>query len=262
MIPAAALLALAACVVDGAGPAGALPPIAPNRPTFSDGTSLVPAGRVQVETGVSYARREGQGVDAERGNGPELVVRYAASPRLELRATWGGQVWSDAGGGGSDDGGSDAGLAVLVPLADQVGWQPALTLEAATTLGVGSAAFSSGHADPTWKLLWSYGAGELPQWLGVGGNLVASYPTENGDRFTQTAASLYATFSPIGTDTSLFAEWYVVSRPANSVASSQAVDFGVVQRLSGTVAVDARAGFGLDDRADDFVAGIGISLLF
>ncbi len=89
-----------------------------------------------------------------------------------------------------------------------------------------------------------------------------SYPTENGDRFTQPAASLWATWSPVGSDTCLFAEWFVIGRPANNVEHTQSVDFGVVQRLNARTAVDARAGFGLDDRADDFFTGVGISFLF
>jgi hypothetical protein len=39
-------------------------------------------------------------------------------------------------------------------------------------------------------------------------------------------------------------------------------DLGLVQRVSRTVAVDAHVGFGLDDEADDFFAGAGISFLF
>jgi len=35
-----------------------------------------------------------------------------------------------------------------------------------------------------------------------------------------------------------------------------------VQRLNRTTAIDARMGFGLDDRADDWFTGIGISFLF
>ncbi len=49
---------------------------------------------------------------------------------------------------------------------------------------------------------------------------------------------------------------------ANGIESSQSCDFGVVQRLADRIAVAARVGFGLDDRADDFFAGVGISFLF
>ncbi len=262
-------LATAGCAVQaGTGQGGAqddLPPISPNRPTFSDGTSLVPVGHAQLETGVTFAQRSQAGTDTERTNAPEVTARYRISDAVEARLLWSGHAWSatDAGfGTANDDGGTDPALGIVVPIAAQAGWRPALALEVLTTLGVGSEDFSSGHADPTAKLLWSYGGEKLPDWLGIGGNCNVGYPTEAGDRFTQTAASLYATITPGGGDTTWFAEWYLVAQPANNVDATQSVDFGVVQRLSRTTAFDARVGFGLDERADDWFTGIGISFLF
>lgn len=242
---------------------GELPPISPNRPTFSDSPGLIPVGHVQLETGYTVAARDDG--DTTRHNGPEVVVRYRVSDTVEARLLWGGHAWgeSDTGGGASRvDGGTDAGFAVLVPIAEQSDCLPALTLEAATTLGVGSESFSSGHADPTLKLLWGYAGERLPAWLGIGGNFVVSYPTEDGDRFTQPAASLFATFGDPDSDTSYFAEWFVVGRPANGVEATQSMDFGVVHRLQPRIAIDARVGCGLDSRADDVFGGVGISFLF
>lgn len=243
-----------------------LPPISPNRPTFSDSPGLIPVGHAQLETGYTFTRRDDPGAEGTRNAVPEVDLRYRALASAELRLLWGGYAWSEtdpAGAGGSrDHGGTDAALAMLVPLTDQDGWVPALTFEAATTLGVGSESFSSGHADPTLKLLWGYAGGHLPDWLGIGGNFIVSYPTESGDRFTQPALSLFATYGPPDSDTSFFAEWYLVGRPANGVAATQSVDAGVVHRLSPRTAVDARVGFGLDSRADDFFTGVGISFLF
>lgn len=259
--------AFAACAVqDGGNRPGAavaeLPPISPNRPTFSDGTSLVPVGHVQLETGYTYTKRTQAGVDSERHNVPEVVLRARVSGTVEARAIWNGITSADVDGAGRDDGGTDPALGIVVPLFEQGDLTPAIAIEALSTLGIGDHAFSSGHADPTGKLLWSYGGGRLPEWLSIGGNLNASWPTENGDRFTQTAASVWASVTGPAPDTSWFAEWYVVSRPANNVASTQSVDCGIVQRLSPRIAIDARVGFGLDDRADDFFTGIGLSFLF
>ncbi|MBL8751158.1 MAG: transporter [Planctomycetes bacterium] len=259
--------ALTACASVGVPRQGtpAPSPISPNRPTFSDGTSLVPTGHVQLETGWTLTRRSAGGVTTERHSAPEVVVRARVSDTIEARLLWGGMQWSEAdgpGGGGHGDGGADVAAGIVVPLCDQGEVLPALAIEGLSTFGIGSDAFSSGHADPTAKLLWSYGGGRLPDWLAVGGNLIASSPTEAGDRFTQTAASVWATVTGPGPDTSWFAEWYVVSEPANNVASTQSVDFGIVQRVDPRIAIDARAGFGLDDRADDWFTGVGLSFLF
>jgi len=257
--------AFAACAGAGGAPSdrsAELPPISPNRPTFSDGTSLVPTGHVQLETGWTFTKRATAGVDGVRHNVPELLLRARVADTVELRALWNGVVATDVDGAGRDHGASDPALGIVVPLFDQGDLAPAIAIEALSTLGIADDTFGSGHADPTGKLLWSYGAGRLPEWFAVGGNLIASWPTEAGDRFTQTASSVWITITAPGPDTSWFAEWYVVSRPANNVASTRSVDCGVVQRLSPRVAVDARVGFGLDDRADDFFTGVGLSLLF
>jgi hypothetical protein len=269
-LAALAALALGACAVAPSaavpqGGAAGLPPISPNRPTFSDGTAVVPPDHLQIETGWTVTQRDQSGTETMRHNVPEVVARYLLTDTFEVRLVWGGYVWTDSETGGattSDDGGTDVGLAVLVPVVGQDGWRPALVVEAATTLGIGAENLTSGHADPTLKLLWSYGGGRLPDWLSVGGNLIASYPAEAGDRFTQTAASLYAFVSPTGTDTSFYAEWYVVTPLVNNGDEAHTADIGVVQRLSRTTAVDARIGFGLDADADDLFAGLGFSVLF
>jgi hypothetical protein len=266
-----AALALAACATGpGTGTvqepaASELPPISPNRPTFSDGTSLVPLGHAQIETGYTFTQRDDPGVEATRHNAPEVVARYRLLETLEARLLWGGYAWGETESGGATsraEGGTDPALGFVMPIVDQRDWVPAFAFEALTTLGAGSEEFSSGHADPTLKLLWSYGGGHLPDWLGIGGNFNASWPTESGERYRQTAASLYAFVTPSGGDTSWFAEWYVISPYSKDSGSAHHADFGVVQRLNRTTAIDARLGFGLDDDADDFFAGVGISFLF
>jgi hypothetical protein len=260
-------LALASCAMaprpqEPAAPP--VPPISPNRPTFSDGTALVPHDLVQVETGYTFTKRNRNGVETERHNVPEVTTRYRVLDNLEARVVWNGYAFTQSEASGAtdrDEGGTDAAIGVLIPVADQDGWLPTLVFEAITTLGVGSEDLSSGHADPAVKLLWSYGGGHFPDWLGIGGNLVAAYPTEGGDRFTQTAASLYVTANS-SPDTCFFAEWYVVVPYANHLDPAHNADVGVIQRLSPDVAVDARVGFGLNDEADDFFSGVGVSFRF
>lgn len=268
--PATCLLLLglgAACATSGQAPsnAGGTQLVSPNRPTFGDSPSLLPTGRAQFETGYTFAQRRGGGTEVTRQTAPELTARYGVGETVEARLLWGGMVWSqdDSGTAGGDaDGGGEAAAAVLTPLTSQHDCWPALTLELLSTLGVGDTTFSSGHAEPTAKLLWAYGGGHLPDWLTIGGNLIVGYPTEHGDRFTQPAASLAVTLGQPTADTNLFAEWYWIGRPANLTAATQSVDFGVVHRLAPDLAIDGRVGCGLDSRADDVLAGFGISFLF
>lgn len=257
--------AAASCTVTPTDEQGQPLSIFPNRPTFSDGTSLVPHGHLQIETGYTFTHRH-DGADIDRHNVPEVLARYRVFDSLEARLLWGGYAWSDSESGGTRehaDGATDLALAIVVPIVGQDDLRPAVALEVASTLGAGDSDFSTQRADPTLKVLWSYGGGRLPDWLGVGGNLNASFPTESGERFTQTAASLYATVNPFDTtDTTFFGEWYVVSPYAKDTHAAHSLDAGVVQRVTATTAVDARIGLGLNEQADDLFAGVGFSVIF
>ena len=76
-----------------------LPPVSPNRPTFSDGTSLVPVGHAQLETGYTFTRREQNGSDGDRSNVAEVTARYRVSEAVEARLLWGGYAWSSTDSG-------------------------------------------------------------------------------------------------------------------------------------------------------------------
>ncbi len=115
---------LGACQATSGSPDAALPPISPNRPTFSDGTSLIPVGHAQIEIGYTFTQRSQGGTDSDRNNLGELTARYRVSESVEARLLWGGYSWSSVDQGGSsssDEGGTDAAIAVLVPVAEQDG---------------------------------------------------------------------------------------------------------------------------------------------
>jgi hypothetical protein len=263
-------LALAACALPPAprqepSPADAQPSsptISTDRPSFSDGTGLVPHGHFQLETGYTFTRRSDGGVETERHGAPEVLARYRLLDNLEARLLWGGYLFQETDTGGmddDDDGASDLALGIKVPIADQDGLLPTLAVGMNLQLGTGADAFSTRHhALPASKLLWSYA---FENGLGLGGNLVLAFPHENGDRFSQTAASIYGTWAPRD-GTTLFGEYYLLEPYAKDTQEAHNADFGVVHLLSSRVQIDARVGFGLNDAADDFFTGAGISFLF
>lgn len=252
------LPAVAACgAVDGAD--GAV--ISTDRPSFSDGTGLVPAGHLQVEAGGTFTRRADGGVDSTRHAGPEVLVRHRVLEGLEARVGWGGYLTqrTEDGVGGTVDGASDLTLGVKVPLADQHGLLPTLAFGANVTLGSGDDPFTTGsHALPVGKLLWSYA---LPAGLGLGGNLNLGFPAQSGERYTQAAASACGIWSPRG-GTTLFLEYFLIAPFADGTAVAHNLDAGVLQLLSARTQIDARVGCGLGGPADELVAGVGISILF
>lgn len=243
---------------DGAAP----PTIGTNRPSFSDSASLVPAGHLQLETGYTFTKRHRAGTATERHAAPEVLARYRLLERLETQVLWGGYASQDTTSAGTTseaDGDTDLGFGLRVPIEDQHGWMPTVALGAIATVGTGDDAFSTGdHTVPTGKILWAY---SLEGGFGLGGNFVLSHPFDGQERFDQFAASVYGTWT-IDARTTLFGEYYVVTPYANGTGAAHTVDGGVLFLASRTVQLDARVGFGLDDEADDFFTGFGISFLF
>lgn len=245
--------------------------ISTDRPSFSDTTGIVPTGHLQLETGYTFALRSRDGVRTERHNGPELLARVGIiDDRFELRATTSGYGWSrtdDGSGSGytSGEGFNDAALGFKLKLTDQDGALPRLALLGFTTVGAGSREISSRRAEPTGKLIWSYDleklGGECFKGFGVYGNFNIAYPTTNGERCLQGAASICGTYA-ISSRLGVFAEYYVVGPTAKGTNAAHSVDFGTAYLIGDRVQLDARVGFGLNRAADNMFAGVGISFLF
>lgn len=238
------------------------PTISTNRPSFSDSATLVPANHLQVETGYTFTGRSRNGTRTERHAVPEVLTRYRLLERLEGQLLWSGFVRQDTHAGGTsthDSGAGDPGLGIRVPIEDQHGWMPTLALGASATLGLGDDTFGTGnHTVPTGKVLWSYA---FDGGLGLGGNFVVGHLHDGQERFEQVAASVYGTLV-LGDRTSVFGEYFVVTPYANGTGPAHSIDGGVLWLASRTVQLDARIGCGLNDEADDFFAGTGISFLF
>lgn len=252
-------------------PAAAPLVISTDRPSFSDGTGIVPVGHLQLETGYTFTFRNRDNAEAQRHNGPELLARVAlVEDRFELRFITSGYVWSrtdDGSGSGfaSSEGWSDASLGLKLKVLDQDGWVPRVAIGAQSTLGAGSDNISSQTAEPILKLLWSYdlGAAIGEDWKGftLGGNANIGWPTTNGDRFTQGQGSVYLAF-PLADRLSGFAEYYVIGPNAKGTDAAYYVDIGGALLVNDRIQLDARVGFGLNQAADNVYCGFGLSVLF
>lgn len=285
--PARAIAAIAALtaapIVVHAQPADAPPPdggkipeaatevvISPDRGSFSDGTGIQPVLRLNVETGYTFTFRNRDDVETQSHNAPELTLRVGVlEDRLEVRAVTSGYSWSRSSGDGSgwqsSEGWNDLSLGVKLKLLDQSGAVPRIALEAMSSLGIGSDNVSSQMAEPILKLLWSYDLGQAigDSWKGFtfGGNANVMWTTTSGDRFTQAQWSTYLSF-PIADKLSGFIEYYGLGPNDKGTDAAHYIDFGGTYLLNSRVQFDARVGFGLNEEADNFFTGAGVSFLF
>ena len=61
---------------------------------------------------------------------------------------------------------------------------------------------------------------------------------------------------------SLFVEYFVVGPRTKGTDATHSIDFGGAYLLNNRIRLDARLGFGINNQADNFFFGTGISFLF
>jgi hypothetical protein len=230
-------------------------PISPDRPDFTEGTGLIPAGHVQVEGGVTLARVE----DEDSTTLGELLVRFGIGERSEARIGLGSYTRIDSDlAGGDVSGFEDPALELKIRFTDEAGelapGQPAVALVLGTSVPVGDKELTSDEWIPTAIFAFDWDLGRF----GVGANLGGSYEAGD-DRFLQAFASVSGGFSVtdrLGT----YLEWYGFSEEEKNGPSTNYVDGGVSFQINNDLMVDARIGTGLNDADPDWYAGVGASI--
>jgi len=232
--------------------------IDPDRPDFTEGTGIVPLGRVQVETGVTYSR-----VDEERTTAlGEVLVRVPLSKRVEARIGVGSYDWIHHNGpssqgyedpeigvkvqvaGGGDD--KPAGLASALA-------HPAVALLFLTTVPVGGHDLTADAWQPTAKLALGW---ELTKRFSLSSNLNLANLADGSRRFSQVAASLSAGYSLTERLDSFF-EVFAFSREAAGGPSTRYADTGVAYAVTDNLKLDFRVGCGRNDAHPDYFVGTG-----
>ncbi len=235
--------------------------LATDRPGFGDTTTIVPAWHFVLETGYTYTLRDRDGVRSQQHNAPEVLARLGVlEDRLELRLSTSGYIWSrsDSGSGyETAQGFSDLSIGLKLKLSDQDGALPRLCVEGMTTVGLGANNVSNRDLEPTIKLIgsWNLGSG-----FSLATNAIATYATSSGERFVQGAGSASLGYS-VSDSVLVFGEYFVVGPRGKSTDAAHSVDFGGAWLITPRVQVDMRLGFGINNQADNFFVGAGVSIL-
>jgi hypothetical protein len=226
-------------------------PIEPDRPDFTEGTGIVPAGHYQVEGGATFSRVE----DNETKTLGELLVRIPLADWLEARLNVGSYDWS-RGGGPKAQGYEDPEVGVKVHVADSSGGRPDVALLFLTTVPVGGRDFTADAWQPTVKLAAGW---DLTPRFSLSSNLNCSYLAEGDERFSQTAASLSAGFS-LTDQLGAFLEAFGFSQETSGGPSTAYVNGGFAYAVSDDLSLDVRAGAGLNAASPDYFLGAGASV--
>lgn len=212
------------------------PPIATDRPGNANAPTTVPAGRLQIETSVVYARDTSAPADTYSLNLP-TALRYGLPGRTELRLGT-GIVGIESTGGASDTEATDTWVGFKVQLLDNDRSVPNLGFVADVYLPTGDGAFTGDAVVPDVRLAASW---SLPRSFGILVNAGADAPEDDHGRFGRFVYVVNATYAPRFADgrLSLFVEAYGRIAPSAGRDDVRQVDLGFSYLLSDDWQIDA-----------------------
>jgi hypothetical protein len=236
--------------------------VAPDRPGLGDSTQIVPSGHVGLEFGYLYTYSDHNGVTTQTQSAPQALIRVGIhDDQVELRLGATGFVYArinDGSGTATEDGFTDVVPGIKVRLWDQEPGLPRVCLLASTTVGLGSRDISSRDVEPMLEAPWSY---KFSEELELDGSFAVSYASDGEDRFFQGSASV-SLFYQFTQKFGGFIEYFVVGPNTKGSDAAHFIDGGVTYLLTDRIQLDASVGVGLNQEADNFFAGAGISFLF
>jgi len=230
-------------------------PLVTDRPDFTESSSAVGSGVLQLESGVTFSNFQ-NGTDVTTI--PEILARWGVAGKFELRFVLPTYAWE--GGGGGDASGflsSGAGFKYELAQGNGSGFLGGMeaALIASTTIPTGTSDFASSKWQPSAVFCASW---ELGPNVGIGTNLGIGRPADDDDRYTTLWASV-AVGVGLNEATSLFVELFGFNREEDRGPSTASFQTGLVYLFSPDLQADVRVARRLTDRGVDFLVGAGIS---
>jgi hypothetical protein len=250
-------------------------PLATDRPDFTEASSVVGRGVLQLETGYTYAYDDEAGTRTRSHTAPEALFRYGISDNVEVRLVW-NYLWTDSTTAGvteREDGAEDLVMGFKFALTSQSGWVPESALILDMSSPTGGAGISNEHTEFGSNYLFGW---DLPEDKSFAGSFGYSTGTQltflpppsppNVVGSTDRHGIFHASVThgiPLSESWNAYFEYFGLyfhgldgGRPENYF------DTGVTHLFNNNVQFDARIGIGLNRSADDFFAGTGMSFRF
>jgi hypothetical protein len=230
-------------------------PLVTDRPDFTESSSSVGSGVLQLESGVTYSDfRNGTDVTTIG----EILGRWGLAKKFELRFVL--PTYSrEGGGGGNGSGFLSSGVGFKYELAQGGGsgflGGMAASVIATTTIPTGTSDFAISKWQPSAVFAASW---ELAPNVGFGTNLGVGRPADDDNRYTTVWASV-AVGVGLNETTSVFFELYGFNREEDRGPSTATFQTGLVYLFNPNLQADVRAARRLTDRGVDFLVGAGIS---
>lgn len=238
-------------------------PLVSDRPDFTEASSTVGMGVVQLEAGYTFTYDDNLASRSSEHSFPEALWRIGVlADWLELRVQWNWGASAENVFGATTtnlDGAEDLYLGVKLGLTPQVDILPETALVLQMNVPTGSHDFTEREVMPGFNYAYGW---TISDTLDTAGSTQVNRALDDNDvdYYTEIAQSWtvgYDWTEKLGS----YAEWYAFI-PEGAVTShnQQYFNAGFTYLFTNNFQWDIRAGVGLNEAADDFFTGTGFSL--
>lgn len=237
-------------------------PLVTDRPDFTEASSTVGRGVFQIEFGYTYTYNSDSGESVRAQSFGEPLVRYGIfEDWLEFRiALFPVDQRTRTGGVNSlTSGTEDLYLGLKLGLTGQHDWLPEMALVPQMTVPTGSSNFS--NEDTLFGLNWLY-SWEINDIFATGGSTQVNRAVDGTtqDIYSEWAQS-WTVVASLTDNLGVYSEWYgLFPNGAETAQTEHYFNGGFTYLLSNDVQFDIRGGVGLNDAADDYFIGTGLSI--
>ena len=235
-------------------------PLVTDRPDFTESSSTVGRGVLQLEMGYTYVS-DNDGADQTITHSyPELLLRYGIFAEwLELRVGW--NYANELVNGAQASGAEDLYLGLKIGLTPQEGILPEMALIPQMTAPTGADVFSADEvlAGVNWLYSW-----EISDAISTGGSTQFNRAIDEltDEAYTEWAQSWTIAFS-LTDRVGAYTEWFAFfPNSADTAKPEHYFNGGFAYLVNNDIQWDVRAGVGLNGAADDYFVGTGLSIRF
>ncbi len=252
-------------------------PIRTDRPDFTETSSTVGRGVVQIEGGYTFIYDDApDGTVTKAHSAPETLFRIGLCEWLEMRIAW-NYAWERVDDGATitdDDGAEDLYFGAKIELAEQERLLPELAIILQGTAPTGAKAFSSAHTEYGLNLVYSW---DLPNEWSIAGSTgfdsstehaggVLLFPAVVPGAATDRHFVYHQSISlgvPLTDKLSMYIEYFgLYTYGRDSDFPENYTDGGFTYLVTNNFQLDVRAGVGLNENANDFFTGAGAGVRF
>lgn len=240
--------------------------IATDRPDFTEASSTVGKGRIQLESGYTYFRDRTDGVTSHFHSYPEALLRIGMITdwfELRIGQNFGNSRTVVPEGIFNSNGGLDLYVGAKIALTEQKGALPESALVIQSQIPTGHSDFSSGRVLPGLNLL--YGWDVIPDLLTFAGSTQGNIAVDDNDHSYLLLAQSFTAGYRFTDRLAMYTEWFAFfpsGATAEGVTAQHYLDGGFTYLVTPNFQLDIRAGIGLSRSADDFFAGTGFAVRY